>query len=165
MNMRVVRAIFVGAGLLSACAATPTPEPIVEAPLVPPQIEFAGVVTDVRTYAEHHEFTDAAGVVHALEFDEYRQVGEHDCCSDLVVLGTDAVGPFLATFPNQDGLPEDCYVENDPGIDRGSHIEILGILWRKAPGLQGAVPFGTWYEPGSRFCFNERGLIASIIPR
>ena len=152
------------AGVVSACAAAPTAEPAGTATLRPPEIEFAGLVTDVRTSGEHHEFTDAAGTVHAIDMNEFRQFGEHGCCFDLVILGSDAAGPFVATFPNQGGLPDDCYVENDVGIDRGSHIEILGVMWRKAPGLEGAVPFGVEYPPGSRFCFNERGMIADIIP-
>jgi hypothetical protein len=41
--------------------------------------------------------------------------------------------------------------------------EINGVLWRKAPGFRGTVPFGATYEFASRFCFNERGLIASIV--
>ena len=152
------------AGVVSACAATPLPEPAGTAALRPPEIEFAGLVTDVRTSGEHHEFTDAAGTVHAIDMNEYRQVGEHACCFDLVILGSDAAGSFVAIFPNQGGLPEDCYVENDVGIDRGSHIEILGVMWRKAPGLQGVVPFGVAYPSGSRFCFNERGMIAGLVP-
>jgi len=159
-----MRVLLVGGALLSACTVAPTPDPTPLAPLMPPAIEFAGLVSDVRTYAEHHEFTDAFGTVHAIEFDEYRQVGEHDCCFDLVILGTDAEGPFLATFPTQDGLPDDCFVENDPGIDRGSHIEILGILWRKSPGFASSTTFGSHYPPATRFCFDRNGRIAGVIP-
>jgi hypothetical protein len=149
--------------LLWACVATPTPDPTATAALAPPEIEFAGLVTDVRTFAEHHEFTDAAGRVRAIDIGEYRQIGEHACCFDLVILGHDAAGPFLATFPTQGGLPDDCYVENDVGIDHGSHIEILGIAWRKAPGFLSTVAFGTQYPSGTRFCFDERGMISSTV--
>jgi hypothetical protein len=109
------------------------------------------------------EFTDAAGVVHAIEIDDYRQVTEHGCCIDLVVIGADAQGPFVASFMTQGGLPDDCYVENDPGVDRGSHVEILGILWRKSPGFAAKIPYGTGYTPGTRFCFDEHGQVASIV--
>jgi hypothetical protein len=165
MRAAAVPALLAGAlAVLSACAAPPKPEPTESVSLVPPDIEFAGLVSDVRTFAEHHEFTDAAGEVHAIEIGHYRQIGEHGCCFDLVVFGTDADGPFFATFPTQGGLLDDCYVENDPGIDRGSHIEILGVLWRKAPGFTGAVPFGVQYPPGTRFCFDLRGMIRRTVP-
>jgi hypothetical protein len=159
-----VGALVAGTAVLSACVATPTPEPTATAAIAPPQIEFAGLVTEVRTFAEHHEFTDAAGTVHAIEIDNYRQIGEHSCCFDLVIVGTDADGPFMATFPTQGGLPDNCYVENDIGIDRGSHVEILGILWRKAPGFAGSVPYGVRYAVGTRFCFDEQGRIGSTVP-
>ena len=126
-------------------------------------IEFAGLATDLRISGEHYEFTDASGVVHAIEIDDYRQVTEHGCCIDLVVIGADAQGPFVASFMTQGGLPDDCYVENDPGVDRGSHVEILGILWRKSPGFAATIPDGTGYTPGTRFCFDEHGRVASIV--
>jgi len=164
VTSRALQRLLVGAALLSGCSATPTPDPTPSDPPMPPEITFGGLVTDVRSYAEHHEFTDAAGAVHAVESAEYRQVGEHGCCFDLVILGTDAEGPFIATFPTQDGLPDDCYVENDPGVDRGSYVEILGILWSKAPGFSSTTPFGRPYPPATRFCFDQAGRIAGVIP-
>lgn len=161
--MRQARA-FMLMLLLSACIAAPAPTPPDDPP-DPPRIELASVVTDVRIFAEHYEFTDAAGTVHAIEIGTYRELGGHGCCGPLLVLGTDDDGPFLASFATQEGLPGDCYVENAPGIDRGSSIEILGVLWRKAPGFRATVPIGTGYPPGTRFCFGEHGLVTRVLGR
>ncbi len=164
MRPRVLTLAVAGT-VLVACGVGSTPEPTTTpAPLVPPTIEFAGLVTDISTFADHHEFTDAAGVIHAVAFDQHRDVTGNGCCGQLVVLGTDASGPFLATFQTQGGLPDDCFVENDAGMDQGSHVEIHGVLWRKARALQGAVPAGVAYPSGTRFCFDEHGRIAGIVP-
>ena len=148
---------------LSACAspaATPIPA---ELPVEPPDISFAGLVTDVRIFEEHYEFTDADGSVHAIEIGEHREISGHGCCGELLVLGTDVHGAFMASFRTQDGLPDDCYVERAPGIDRGSHVEINGVLWRKASGFADTVSFGTPYPPAARFCFDERGRVTSVV--
>jgi len=51
----------------------------------------------------------------------------------LVILGTDEGGRFLGGFPTQGGLPDDCYVDNSTGVDRGTFVELYGVLWRKSP--------------------------------
>ncbi|MEP6470035.1 MAG: hypothetical protein ABJC24_09720 [Chloroflexota bacterium] len=83
----------------------------------------------------------------------------------LVILGDDQAGPFVAAFMAQEGLPSDCYVENGEGIERGSSIESSGVLWAKAPTFNSPVhpALGESYPGGTRFCFNERGLVASVI--
>jgi hypothetical protein len=163
VSSRISLGLLAGIAVLGACAASPPAPPTVTPPPAPPNLEFAGLATGLQVFEDHFEFTDARGVVHAIEIDDYRQIGEHACCVDLVVIGADAEGPFVATFPTQGGLPDDCYVENDPGIDRGSHIEILGVLWRKSPGLAATIPYGTGYTPGTRFCFDEHGRVTRTV--
>jgi hypothetical protein len=149
----------------SGCApAVTTPDPTA-APLEPPEIEFVGLVTDVRISEDHVEFTDAAGEVHLVDPDAYRDVNGNGWGGPLQVLGRDAEGRFVASFPTQEGLPPDCYRENAVGVDRGSHVEINGVLWRKAPGFDGSIAFGTRYATGARFCFDELGRVASVIGR
>ena len=164
--MRLRRLAAAGAVLaLTSCAssATPMPRPAVPGP---PQIEFAGVVTDVRTYADRVEFTDAGGVVHSVrDPDAYRDVGWSGWDGPLLILGRDADGPFVAGFMTQDGLPPDCYVQRERGVERGSHIEIDGILRRKAPSLGASIGFGEPYPPGSRFCLGGNGMIDRVIGR
>jgi len=148
---------------LIGCTATSTSSPAVE-PLEPPIIEFAGLVSDVRVAGGAVEFTDPAGRVRAIDLGDYRQIGEHPCCGELLILGSDAAGRFMASFLPQGGLPEDCDVENDPGVDRGASVEILGILWRKAPGFVATVPSGAPYPAGTRFCFDATGRIGGTVP-
>jgi hypothetical protein len=71
---------------------------------------------------------------------------------------------LMACFVPQGGLPDNCYVENDPGVDRGAFVEILGILWRKAPGFVATVPSGVPYPTGTRFCFDATGRIGGTVP-
>jgi hypothetical protein len=162
MRMRDVAAV--GTSLvLTSC--TPTPPQALTVP-APPKIEFAGVVSDVRTHADHVEFTDAEGVVHTvLEPETYRDVGEAGWDGPLLVLGRDANGPFVAGFTTQDGLPADCYVQREPGVERGSYVEFGGVLWRKAPSLEASIGFGEPYPPGSRFCLDSEGRIDRVIGR
>jgi hypothetical protein len=155
---------FVAGAALTACASAPTAVPVPPPPVGPPEIEFAGLVTEVSIYNDHYEFTDLRGTIHAIDLDEYRQVGDMPCCGELLVLGVDEDGAFMTSFMTQGGLPDDCYVENDPGIDRGSHIEINGVLWAKARAFEGVVPPATWYAPATRFCFDQHGRVTSIVP-
>ena len=161
------RSVRVWAGIsvilaLSACIVEARLTPGL-APAGPPEIEFAGLVTDVKLFDDRYEFTDVDSIVHTIGIDEYRQLGAFPCCRDLVVLGNDADGKFLVTFRLVEGLPLDCHVGYDFGVDRGSHIELFGVLWRKAPGFQDAVPVDTEYMLGTRFCFDTHGRVASFV--
>jgi hypothetical protein len=148
----------------SACISEDAPLTPGAAPSAPPDIEFAGIVTDARTIDGQHRFTDSAGVEHAVDTDAYRMIGAYACCLDLVVLGRDADGAFLATFRKLNGPPDpDCLGAYDFGVDRGDHIELFDILWLKAPEFEGAVPADSGYEMGTRFCFDEEGRVASVI--
>lgn len=89
---------------------------------------------------------------------------------DPFVFGTDATGQFVGVFANQEGLPADCFIipaGGYHGIERGSFIELEGVLWRKAPTFRSSQPApapGDIYPPYARFCFDERAQITSIVP-
>jgi hypothetical protein len=62
-------------------------------------------------------------------------------------------------------LPPDCFRENDIGIERGKYIETEGVLWPKAPSFTSPIhaDIGSAYPGGTRFCFNDHGLITEVI--
>jgi hypothetical protein len=157
--IRGIRGIGLAAVLavgLAGCASGAGPAPS------PPIIEAVGVVTDVRIYADRTRYTFADGSVHEVPA-SYRQLG--DGGFGLALIGSDADGPFVLTFPLQADLPPDCYRENGVGIERGRHIELWGVLFEKAPGFTspGVPQVGTEYPGGSRFCLDDHGLVTSVI--
>jgi hypothetical protein len=129
----------------------------------PPTIEAVGVATDVRIYADHIRYEFADGSVHEVT-SHYRQLGD-GAGFGLVVIGSDAEGAFVATFPTQGGLPPACYRDNGVGVERGGHVELWGVLFAKAPGFPSEVEpeLGAEYPAGTRFCLNDRGLVTSVI--
>ena len=152
-------AIMIGASLLASCTFTPPP------PTAAPVIEFAGIPTETFLGATTATYTLADGGTLEVDMADYRVVGPHDWSGDLIVLGSDADGLFVASFMTQGGLPEDCYVENAVGIDRGTHIETRGVLWRKAGSFVAAqlVLPDEVYPAGTRFCFDDTGEITSTV--
>jgi len=152
-------AALTGAVLLASCVATPPP------PDAAPVIEFAGVPTEHRLEAATVSFVLADGGTLEVDTAGYRVLGPHSWSGDLVILGSDADGLFVASFMPQGGLADDCYVENEAGIDRGAHIETRGILWRKSPTFAAADPVlaNVAYPAGTRFCFDESGEITSTV--
>jgi hypothetical protein len=142
---------------LAGCGATGGPAPS------PPRIQAVGVATDVRIYADHIRYVFADGSVHEVTAD-YRQMGDGGGFG-LVVIGSDAEGAFVVTFPTQGGLPADCYRDNGVGIERGDHVELWGVLFAKAPGFpsEAEPEIGAAYPAGTRFCLNDRGLVTSVI--
>lgn len=131
----------------------------------PPTIQAVGIATDVRFYPDFARIVFADGTVQDVPT-SHRQIGESPGLG-LVIIGFDSTGPFVASFPTQDGLPADCYRANTTGIERGAYIEIEGVLWAKAPSFASAtVPeIGSAYPGGTRFCFNDRGMVAAVIDR
>jgi hypothetical protein len=85
----------------------------------------------------------------------------NDGTGDLVIIGHDGRGGFVAGYTRQGGLPTDCFVDNSTGIDRGAYIELRNILWTKTTnfGAANAVAPDHQYPGGTRFCFNEFGEI------
>ncbi|MEO7332779.1 MAG: hypothetical protein ABIZ71_02425 [Gemmatimonadales bacterium] len=150
-------AVFALLVALTACGPAAGPAPS------PPAIQAVGVATEVRIYQDYTRYVFADGSVHEVP-NSYRQIGDG---GGLVIIGFDSQGPFVASFPIQGGLPSDCYRENAVGIERDAYIEAEGILWAKAPGFASAdaPALDTEYPAGTRFCFNDRGLIAYVIGR
>lgn len=145
--------------IVGGCAASASQ------PIDPPRIEMVGMPTEVRIGATTIEYEFADGETRRIDPNGWRAITPHAWGGELVILGTDANGPFVAAFLPQGGLPDDCYVENDMGTDRGSHIEIREILWRKAPDFTPASPVsaGDTYPFGTRFCFTDEGMIGSTV--
>jgi hypothetical protein len=152
-------AALAGAALLalSGCGKDAGPAPS------PPTLQAVGVATDVRFYQDHTRFVFADGTVQVVPA-SYRQIGESPGFG-LIIIGLDDTGPFVASFPTQAGLPADCYRENRTGIERGAYIEMEGVLWAKAPSFTSAAApeNGSAYPGGTRFCFNDRGLVAGVV--
>lgn len=147
--------------LLASCESNSPP------PSAPPVIEFVGKPSETRIAARTVTYVLADGGTLEVDVAGYRVLGPHEWSGELVVLGSDADGMFVASFLPQDGLPDDCYVENEVGIDRGAHIEVRGVLWRKAPSFAAAEPVapGHRYPAGTRFCFDDTGEITSTVAR
>ena len=147
-------ALFVA---LTGCSLGSSPAPS------PPTIQAVGVATDVRIYQDHVRYVFADGSVHEVPL-SYRQFGDGGL-GGLVVIGSGSRGNFVASFPTQAGLPTDCYRENAEGIERGAYIQTQGVLWTKASSFTSTVhpDAGSEYPGGTRFCFNEQGLITTVI--
>jgi hypothetical protein len=131
-----------------------------------PTIAKAGVVTNVRIYNEKVRYTFSDGEVREVPTQGYRDLTSNGCGGfGLVIQGQDLDGPFVAAFMAQDGLPSDCYIENGVGIERGAYIESSGVLWAKSPRFTSSISpaLGEPYPMGTRFCFNDDGLIQSTI--
>jgi hypothetical protein len=145
--------LLVGAG----CSRGASPAPS------PPTIEAVGVATDVRFYEGHVRIAFADGTVHEVAAG-YRQIGDSPGFN-VIIIGSDSQGPFVASFPTQAGLPPDCFREHAEGIERGAYIETEGVLWSKAASFASPVhpDVGSTYPGGTRFCFNGRGLITEVI--
>lgn len=142
--------------VLAACeAAVPAP----------PTILRAGIATEVTTDGSAVEIRFASGPPARLSLAGLRLV-TGGVGGELVVLGSDAVGPFLAGFTTQEGLPAGCYVDNARGINRGGFVELHGILWRKSSAIEDPVRPGTdrAYPSGTRFCFDETAVIWAVLP-
>jgi hypothetical protein len=95
----------------------------------------------------------------------YRVLTPHGWDGELVVLGQDQAGDFVASFSTQADMPADCYVENSKGVDRGAYVQLRGVLWRKASGFQSATqpPNGAAFPGGTRFCLDDQGLITNAV--
>jgi hypothetical protein len=140
---------------LTGCGLEANPAPH------PPTILSAGVITDAKV-GQSIEYTYADGTTREVNPDGYRQLTPGGWFGPLVILGHDDSGPFVASFMTQEGLPSTCYVENAEGIARGSYIETRGVLWAKVSFVTSPAS-GSSYPIGTRFCFNEQGVIGGLI--
>ena len=160
--------IILAAVLVAACShVEPSPPP---PPLSPPSFDAIGILADERvsdpdrTYilADGRRF-DVSMLQTRLLFDEGGGIGAP------FVLGSDETGSFVGIFGRQDGLPDGCNIAGigGRGIDRGTFIEIKGVLWRKAPLFDPASApssSGTPYPSSTRFCFDDHARVTSTAP-
>lgn len=145
-------------GLLSACAAPTEPPPL------PPELLVVGTVVEVRFEDGRQYLLDDGRTIEALP--PARILFEGGPGQPLV-LGRDAAGEFVGVFMAQEGLPADCHLPGlgPAGIERGTYIEIDGILWAKAPGFTSTeTPVDGAYAGSTRFCFNVRAEVAYTVP-
>src|SRR5690242_13685109 len=127
MRVRTIAHLLIASTIAIAalgCGSAPAPSG------GPAIIDEAGLVTSQGTDGRqnHYVFSDGRSAYVLL-------IGRrliNSALGDVVVIGHDTNGPFLAAFTNQDGLPGNCYVDDAQGIDRGAYIELRGILWTKA---------------------------------
>ncbi len=151
--------LTVGIGLLASCESLAPPPP------APPVIEFVGIPSETRIGATAVTYLLSDGGTLEVDLAGYRVLGRGGWSGHLVVLGSDADGLFVAGFMRQQGFPDHCFVENEPGIDRGPHIEIHGILWGKSDDFAPvhAIEPDSAYPGGTRFCFDDSAEIASTV--
>lgn len=94
--------------VMTGCTLGVSPEPS------PPTIQAVGVATDIRFYPGYVRIAFADGTVHEVPAG-YRQVGDSPSFN-VVIIGSDSTGPFVASFPTQAGLPPDCFRKHAVGI-------------------------------------------------
>lgn len=149
--------------LAAAASACEGPDRLPPTTLLAPVVEMAGIVDGLSTNGDTFDFTLIDGRSFTATRGDDRIVGRPGF--GLVILGHDQGGRFLGGFPTQDGLPDDCYVDNSRGIDRGPFIELYEILWRKSPDFVPAqlVNPDYGYPGATRFCFDANGLVSGTV--
>ncbi len=163
-------AVVLGSLLLAGCAAVePTPSPLPSTALSPPTFEAIGILADERISDPDRTYVLADGrsfdvsMLHTrLLFDDGGAIGQP------FIKGWDETGPFVGIFGRQDGLPDGCNIPEIGaiGVDRGSFIDINGVLWRKAPSFDpaSALAPGTSYDTSTRFCFDDHARVTATVP-
>ncbi len=154
-------ALLLVASTLSACSGSQGLPPTT---LSPPAIEAVGIVSSSTTDSATATYVFTDGRTFSTSTVE-RRLLTPSWSGKLVIAGNDQTGHFLAAYSTQQGLPEDCYVDNTPGIDRGVFIELRGVLWPKAPAFTAAQPrvADVAYPDSTRFCFDGTGEIKQTI--
>jgi hypothetical protein len=125
-----------------------------------------GTIVSEATRDSVTEFTLADGRVISVDFSTKRRVGPPGGGPSILVLGRDDRGEWVAVIGHQDGTPEGCHVLNQVGYDLFDSIAIGGVRWRKAPGFHAAIrvpPLGQPYDPGSRFCLDEKAQVTEVV--
>ena len=126
---------------------------------LPATIDEAGLAQSIEVTNDqiHVRYTDGRGAYVKLAGRKLIDGGT----GDIVIVGHDARGGFVAGYMRQDGLPPNCFVDNTPGIERGDYIELHEFLWSKTHNFSPAqtASANSEYPGGTRFCFNDSGQI------
>ena len=156
---RIPIALALAASLFGACSvAEPSPPPS------PPTIQALGILAGERIADPNRTYVLSDGRTFDVSIEGTRVLFEGGAGQPFV-LGSDAGGSFVAVFAHQDGLPADCHLPGigAAGIERGTFIEIKGVLWRKSPSFHsaGALPAtGEQFPASTRFCFDDQAEVA-----
>lgn len=140
-----------------------------ESPPSPPTIQAIGTLAAART----------SGALHAFTLTDGRSFEANTDMGQLVLFRGGALGApfvtgledgrtFAAGFVHQDGLPADCWLPGigELGIERGSFVEIGGVLWRKSLSFVSDVALPAVGEPfpaSARFCFDANALVTRVV--
>lgn len=160
---RCLLSLVVAAALIGGCSTQP-PSP----PPLPPVIQTVGILAEERIADPDRTYVLADGRTIQVSIEVTRVLFEGGLGQPFVA-GTDASGPFVAVFAHQDGLPDDCHIPGIGafGIERGSFIEIKGVLWHKAAAFRSArsLPaFGEQFDASTRFCFDDQAEVMNTVP-
>ncbi len=162
-------AVVLGTLVLTGCSAVePTPSPLPSTSLSPPTFEAIGILADERIADPNRTFILADGRRFDVSLLETRLLFDTGGIGSPFVKGWDETGPFVGIFGRQDGLPDGCNIPEIGaiGVDRGSFIDINGVLWRKAPSFDpaSALAPGTSYDTSTRFCFDDHARVTATVP-
>lgn len=160
---RLPVAIVLAASLLGGCTSDPA-----SSPPSPPTIQAIGILADEHIADPNRTYILADGRTFEVSIEATRVLFEGGPGQPFV-LGTDASGPFVGVFMHQDGLLEDCHLAGigPDAIERGTFIEIEGVLWRKAAAFHSSAAspaLGSRYDGSIRFCFNDAAEVTSTVP-
>lgn len=152
------------AALVFACGTPPAPS----LPPAPPTIQLVGILADARITDPERTYILEDGRTFTISTETTRVLFEGGPGHPFV-MGTDALGPFVAVFSGQEGRPDDCHIipaNGGQGIERGAFIELEGILWRKDAAFAsevGVPPVGQRYEDVGAFCFDDDAEVTNAI--
>jgi hypothetical protein len=159
--------LFGCAVIISSCAPLVTDSPKVPSSpsaLRPPVIELTERVASTQIFSDSVKYTTVDGRSVSISMADRRLItGSWD--AQLVILGHDELGGFIATYQIQQGLPSDCFVDGSEGIDRGDYVELHGVLWKKTYRFKSSsdTHVDHSYPLGTRFCYDARGFISGIV--
>lgn len=133
----------------------------------PSQIETAGELVSSSASEGQSLYSLADGTSWVRPNDQFRVLYDMPGTRTLFVSGTDGQGTFVALVGSQDGLPADCpFAVRYGGREWGDAIESQGIMWRKAPELDSAIPTpasGADYPDNAILCLDSEGSVVRLI--
>jgi hypothetical protein len=145
--------------LVAGACAAPAVEPQTPPP-APSRIELAALVVGERQAGARYEFDLADGRTVTVGDRGERWIVQDP--ADVLIVGVDGLGRWVATLNNQEGTPDGCHVLLGRSFERGSWIENEGILWPKSGSFASDTsvpPLGEPYPGGARLCVNERAEV------